>query len=99
MAKFYKFYCSLLHSDLAHSSQLIYSFLLDAYEMNNKLNTKKPLSYSVAELSKELEYSENTIKNGLGELEKKGYIIIDRKKGEKNVFFLTKEKYTEILNT
>ena len=98
MAKFYKLYCSLIHSELSKNSQWIYSFFLDAYEMNSKLNTKKPLSYSVAELSKELEYSENTIKNGLSELEKKGYIIIDRKKGEKNVFFLTKEKYTEILN-
>ena len=99
MAKFYKMYCSLLHSDLAHSSQLIYSFFLDAYELNIKLKIMKPLSYSVAELSKELEYSENTIKNGLSELEKKGYIIIDRKKGEKNVFFLTEEKYNEIINT
>lgn len=99
MAKFYKMYCSLLHSDLAKSSQLIYSFFLDAYELNSKLKIMKPLSYSVAELSKELEYSENTIKNGLSELEKKGYIIIDRKKGEKNVFFLTEEKYNEIVNT
>nr|CAI9750153.1 DNA binding protein [uncultured phage] len=99
MEKFIKIYYSLLHSDLAHSSQLIYSFLLYAYEMNNKLKIIKPLSYSVAELSKELEYSENTIKNGLSELEKKGYIIIDRKKGEKNVFFLTEEKYNDIINT
>nr|CAI9750094.1 hypothetical protein DLTAUQXX_DLTAUQXX_CDS_0057 [uncultured phage] len=39
MEKFIKIYYSLLHSDLAHSSQLIYSFLLYAYEMNNKLKT------------------------------------------------------------
>ena len=99
MEKFIKIYYSLLHSDLSKSAQWIYSFFLDAYDLNTKLKIMKPLSYSVAELSKELEYSENTIKNGLSELEKKGYIIIDRKKGEKNVFFLTEEKYNEIVNT
>lgn len=93
MEKFIKIYYNLIHSDLAHSSQLIYSFLITALESN------KMLSYSISELSKELEYSENTIKNGLSELEKKEYIIIDRKKGEKNVFFLTEEKYNEIVNT
>lgn len=91
MEKFIKIYYSLLHSDLAHSSQWIYSFLITAFESN------EPLPYSISELSKELEYCE--IKNGLSELEKKGYIIIDRKKGEKNVFFLTEEKYNEIVNT
>ena len=81
MEKFIKIYYSLLHSDLAHSSQLIHSFLLTAFESN------KMLSYSISELSKELEYSENTIKNGLSELEKKGYIIIDRKKVRKMFSF------------
>lgn len=93
MEKFIKIYYSLLQSDLSRKAQWIYSFLITAFESN------EPLSYSISELSKELEYSENTIKNGLSELEKKGYIIINRKKGEKNVFFLTEEKYNEIVNT
>nr|CAI9750090.1 hypothetical protein DLTAUQXX_DLTAUQXX_CDS_0056 [uncultured phage]CAI9750152.1 hypothetical protein LUIDIZRK_LUIDIZRK_CDS_0056 [uncultured phage] len=46
MEKFIKIYYSLLHSDLAHSSQLIYSFLLYAYEMNNKLK-KRPSPYGL----------------------------------------------------
>lgn len=99
MAKFYKMYCSLLHSDLAHSSQLIYSFLLDAYEMNNKLKIKKPLSYSVAEFSKELEYDKKVIRNGLKELEEKKYIKIIKEKNKKSVFLLGEEKYNEIINT
>lgn len=99
MEKFIKIYFSLLHSDLAHSSQLIYSFLLDAYEMNNKLKIIKPLSYSVAELSKELEYDKKVIRNGLKELEEKKYIKIIKEKNKKSVFLLGEEKYNEIVNT
>lgn len=91
-------YCSLLHSDLTKSSQLIYSFLLDAYEMNNKLKIKKPLSYSVAEFSKELEYDKKVIRNGLKELEEKKYIKIIKEKNKKSVFLLGEEKYNEIIN-
>ena len=50
MEKFIKIYYSLLHSDLTRKAQRIYSFLITAFESN------EPLSYSISELSKELEY-------------------------------------------
>ena len=93
MEKFIKIYYNLIHSDLAHSSQLIYSFLITALESN------KMLSYSISELSKELEYDEKTIRNGLKELEDNGYIQIIKEKGKKNKFSLVREKYNEIVNT
>lgn len=92
MEKFIKIYYSLLHSDLAHSSQWIYSFLITAFESN------EPLSYSISELSKELEYDKKTISNGLKELEDNGYIQIIKEKGKKNKFSLVREKYNEIVN-
>ena len=92
MEKFIKIYYNLIHSDLAHSSQLIYSFLITALESN------KMLSYSISELSKELEYDEKTIRNGLKELEDNGYIQIIKEKGKKNKFSLVREKYNEIVN-
>lgn len=92
-------YYSLIQSDLTSSGQFIYSFLLDAYEMNNKLKIIKPLSYSVAELSKKLNYSKKGIRDGLDELEEKKYIKIIKEKNKKSVFLLTEEKYNEIVNT
>lgn len=92
MEKFIKIYYSLLHSDLTRKAQRIYSFLITAFESN------EPLSYSISELSKELEYDKKTISNGLKEFEENGYIQIIKEKGKKNKFSLVREKYNEIVN-
>lgn len=93
MEKFIKIYYSLLQSDLTRKTQLIYSFLITAFESN------EPLSYSISELSKELGCDKKTIRNGLKKLEDNGYIQIIKEKGKKNKFSLVREKYNEIVNT
>lgn len=93
MEKYIKIYYSLLQSDLTRKAQWIYSFLLTAFELN------EPLSYSISELSKELEYDKKTIRNGLKELEDNGYIQIIKEKGKKNKFSLVRETYNNIVNT